>query len=384
MRNEEYWDPERRTVADRSEFRFYADEQASVFGLLGNEVDVLLQFSVAGGKALLTDPDIRTLELKASAHRQIHLRNDVEPFKDKRVRQAMALLVNRRALVDGLLDTKSDIGNDSPFAPVFPSTADVPQRQRDVRKAKELLAAAGMEDGFTVQLEHAGTGSRCPTWRSCCSRTCARPGSRIDLTITDAGTYYGEATFGNSPWLDSTMGITEYGHRGVPNVLLGAPLLSKGTWNGAHFKNDRYDALVKDYMAAVDLDVQRRHGEADPGAAARREPDPLHLLLLLPHRGEERGRRRRGHGDGPHRSQPHRAGGVAMGRFIGKRVVLSLITLFLLSVIVFVGSQVLPGDVGRNILGPFADQRVRRRAQRGARHQPLARHAVPRLDRRAC
>ena len=94
-RNEEYWDPQRRTVADRSEFRFYGDEQASVFGLLGNEVDVLLQFSVAGGKALLTDPDIRTLELEASAHRQIHLRNDVEPFQDKRVRQAMALLVNR-------------------------------------------------------------------------------------------------------------------------------------------------------------------------------------------------------------------------------------------------------------------------------------------------
>ncbi len=46
-----------------------------------------------------------------------------------------------------------------------------------------------------------------------------------------------------------------------------------------------------------------------------------------------------------------------MGRFIGKRVVLSLITLVLLSIIVFIGSQVLPGDIGRAILGPLADQR---------------------------
>jgi peptide/nickel transport system substrate-binding protein len=83
-------------------------------------------------------------------------------------------------------------------------------------------------------------------------------GIRINLSVTDAGTYYGEATFGNSPWLDSTMGITEYGHRGVPNVLLGAPLLSKGSWNAAHFRNERYDALVQDYTAAIDLDVQRR------------------------------------------------------------------------------------------------------------------------------
>jgi len=43
-----------------------------------------------------------------------------------------------------------------------------------------------------------------------------------------------------------------------------------------------------------------------------------------------------------------------MGRFIAKRLGLSLITLILVSVIVFGVSQVLPGDVGRTILGPYA------------------------------
>jgi peptide/nickel transport system permease protein len=45
-----------------------------------------------------------------------------------------------------------------------------------------------------------------------------------------------------------------------------------------------------------------------------------------------------------------------MGRFLLKRLGLAAITLFLLSVIVFFGTQVLPGNVGRRILGPFADQ----------------------------
>jgi peptide/nickel transport system permease protein len=45
-----------------------------------------------------------------------------------------------------------------------------------------------------------------------------------------------------------------------------------------------------------------------------------------------------------------------MGRFLLKRVGLALITLFLLSVFVFIGAQVLPGNVARRILGPFADQ----------------------------
>jgi peptide/nickel transport system permease protein len=45
-----------------------------------------------------------------------------------------------------------------------------------------------------------------------------------------------------------------------------------------------------------------------------------------------------------------------MARFLAKRLALSLITLFILSVIVFAAAQLLPGNVGRNVLGPFADQ----------------------------
>jgi peptide/nickel transport system permease protein len=45
-----------------------------------------------------------------------------------------------------------------------------------------------------------------------------------------------------------------------------------------------------------------------------------------------------------------------MGRFLLKRLGLAAITLFLLSVLVFFGANVLPGNVARRILGPFADQ----------------------------
>ena len=45
-----------------------------------------------------------------------------------------------------------------------------------------------------------------------------------------------------------------------------------------------------------------------------------------------------------------------MGRFILRRLLLSLITLWLLATIVFVIVNVLPNDVGRTILGPFASQ----------------------------
>jgi peptide/nickel transport system permease protein len=41
--------------------------------------------------------------------------------------------------------------------------------------------------------------------------------------------------------------------------------------------------------------------------------------------------------------------------FLARRLALAVVTLWLLSVIVFVGAQVLPGNPGRAILGPFAD-----------------------------
>jgi peptide/nickel transport system permease protein len=45
-----------------------------------------------------------------------------------------------------------------------------------------------------------------------------------------------------------------------------------------------------------------------------------------------------------------------MARFILRRLLLSLVTLWLLATIVFIISNVLPSDVGRTILGPFAPQ----------------------------
>ena len=47
---------------------------------------------------------------------------------------------------------------------------------------------------------------------------------------------------------------------------------------------------------------------------------------------------------------------MSFGRFLLGRLILALLTLWLLSVLVFIASQVLPGDVGSKILGPTADK----------------------------
>jgi peptide/nickel transport system permease protein len=46
-----------------------------------------------------------------------------------------------------------------------------------------------------------------------------------------------------------------------------------------------------------------------------------------------------------------------MRRFIINRILLSVVTLIILSIIIFLGAQILPGNVARKILGPLADQK---------------------------
>ncbi len=255
VRNPAYWG--RPALPARTEFSFFTDQQPQILALEDDQVDVIVQISVQGAQGLLRDPDVRIIDIPASTHRQIHLRCDEGPLADRRVRQAIALSLDRPGLVHGLFQGRARLANDSPFDPLFASTdRSVPQRARDLARARALMREAGHAEGFETTLT-TERQQEIPDLAVLVQNACAQIGIRLNLRIEDAGTYYGTAQFGRSDWLDSTMGITDYGHRGVPNVNLAAPYLSQGAWNAAHFRNPDYDRLVAEYIAATDLAAQR-------------------------------------------------------------------------------------------------------------------------------
>ena len=255
VRNTDYWGTP--ALPDRVEATFYDDYQPQILALQGGEIDVIQQLPVLQAAGLLSDPGFTIIATPSSAHEQVHMRNDADPFKDKRVRQAIALCLDRPKLAQGLMRGKAQLGNDSPFMPAYPSTdKTVAQRALDLAKAKQLMAAAGMKDGFKTTLT-TEKYLEIPDYAVLIQNAVKEIGGDIKLNIMDQGAYYGDAVPGKSPWLDSDMGITDYGHRGVPNVFLQAPLLSTGTWNSAHFNNAEYDTLAKGYIAALDLEAQK-------------------------------------------------------------------------------------------------------------------------------
>ena len=250
VKNPTYWNPS-QPILDSMELKFYADDQSRITSLLGGTSDVVSQFSAATGQSLLNNATFTILGLRSSAHRQIHMRTDTGPFTNKLVRQALAYVIKRPDLVNGLLNGKAEAGNDSPFAPIFPFTdTSVPQRAYDLAKAQQLMSQAGKAAGFAVTL-YTWRGFEIPDLAVAVQSAAKAINITINNQIDDPGTYY------DKYWLNSPLGITDYGHRGVPNVFLTAPLQSTGPWNSAHFANTQYDTLVKQYVAAVDLASQR-------------------------------------------------------------------------------------------------------------------------------
>jgi peptide/nickel transport system substrate-binding protein len=259
-RNEAYWG--KKALPSQTQFTFYDTQNPMILGLTGGTIDVVGQFAVSGAEELLTG-SYNIIKLKSSAHRQLSMRNDQAPFTDPRVRQAIALTLNRPQIVQALFKGYADVGNDSPFAPVFPSTnTTVAQRTQSISKAKSLLSAAGHGSGFSTQMVTENF-VEIPQYAQIIAQSAKEIGVNISLKVESSTQYYGKATFGNSDWLDATMSLVDYGHRGVPNVFLTSPLetynakTGTGTWNAAHFANPQYDKLVAQYIATSDLSTQR-------------------------------------------------------------------------------------------------------------------------------
>ena len=255
VRNTDYWGA--IAAPERCLFNFYDSIQAQVLAMQGGQLHVLLHVPVQGAQSLLADPDFNILALKSSAHEQVHMRCDTGPFADKRVRRAVALCLNREQLVTGMFRGRAVPGNDSPFAPLYPATDPrVPQRRQDLAQARELLAAAGLPQGFKATLT-TERFQELPDFAVVLQNAVRKVGIDLTLNVEDQAAYYGRARFGQSDWLDSTFGMEDYAHRGVPNTYLTASLGSRGTFNAAHFKNAEYDRLVAEYIAALDPAAQR-------------------------------------------------------------------------------------------------------------------------------
>jgi peptide/nickel transport system substrate-binding protein len=270
-KNPNFWG-DNATQPDRMEVGFFGDEAAMVTAFQDGRLDVLYRVSFTAGQSLEAAGTATLSSVPTAQHRQLYMdTRPGQPFADKRVRQALALSIDRDVFIEGLLGGFGVIGNDHPIWQFFPmfDPAAVDQRSVDLDAARALLAEAGFANGFSAPLDTLQF-AEIETLAQLVQSSAAQIGIDFNLNVTDSGTYYQDfwcAFPYEGPCMPGAVGgagIVNYGHRGVPNVYLSSPLRSglddplNAQWNSSHWQNTEYDTLYNQWASAPDLDIQRQ------------------------------------------------------------------------------------------------------------------------------
>ena len=251
---------------DGVDVTYYSDDAAVISALLGNQIDLINQVQFATGRALFNNANAQILAARGATHRQVAMRVDAKnQLKSPLVRQAIALTLDRPAIIKTLFNNLADVGNDSPFAPVYPSTdKSVPQRKKNIALAKKLMAQAGYPRGFKITLTTQRTGE-IPQLAQIIQRSVKAIGIDMKLVILTPTAYFAGSQdgpplgWGTTPWLNAVMNITDWGHRAVPNVLINSAFKTKGVWNAAHYSNKQFDKAANAFFGAIALSDQRKY-----------------------------------------------------------------------------------------------------------------------------
>lgn len=148
--NPAYWgDPPR---LQRILFRRLPDEGALMTALLAGEVDVTSALTLESHPRLEGSPDLVVVARVGHNLAYLALNNERPPFTDPRVRRAVALAIDRPALVSDLLGGHGEAAR-NPLPPSFWGYATrTRELVHDPAAARRLLGQAGLGQGFEAAI----------------------------------------------------------------------------------------------------------------------------------------------------------------------------------------------------------------------------------------
>jgi peptide/nickel transport system substrate-binding protein len=247
VRYDGYWQSG-RPYLDEVVITDYSDPTSQVNALLAGEVDVVNLLS-ADVIAIVESQGKNILISDGGGWNPFTMRVDAAPFSDRRVRQALRLVVDRPQMLEILFGGHGTIGNDVFGIWAADYDHSLPQRHQDIDQAKSLLKAAGHE-GLTVQLVSSDIGQGTVQAAEVLAQQAAAAGMNVrvsQVTVDDFfGTSYLKWVFAQDYW---------YFNFYLPQVSLAT--LPTSPFNECHFDNPRYNSLYQQAIATID-DAKRQ------------------------------------------------------------------------------------------------------------------------------
>lgn len=145
VRFDDYWGS--APLLERMTFIEITDPPARALAIQAGDVDLVLGIMPPDMAPLEADPNVNVIRRMSLGTDYIGFNNTIAPWNDVRVRQAVNYAFNAQAVVDAVF-----MGQGAPQAGPIPAiafgAADLEPFPYDVERARELMAEAGLEDGF--------------------------------------------------------------------------------------------------------------------------------------------------------------------------------------------------------------------------------------------
>jgi len=254
MRNPHYW---RAGLPKPSciELSGISESVSRISAILSGGADVATAVDPATAATLKDNPDATVVAAPAGTSITMGMFIDTPPFTDKRVREAMKLVIDRDAMVKTALLGFGFGGNDNPVPPNSPDSYRRDLISRDVAKAKQLLAGAGYPNGLTVDLYTGDVFPGTMAMVQSYQQMAADAGIKVNLVVVPGTEYW------DSIWLKKPFSVSNWGARPT-SVALAVAYRKNAKWNETHWYRDDYDALLDKAKLTADADQRRKLYEA--------------------------------------------------------------------------------------------------------------------------
>ena len=244
VRNENFW-RSGQPYFDQVVILDLPNADARVNAFLGGQVDAITDVPFAQVPIIQRRRNLKLYESQTGGWLPISMRVDVEPFKDVRVREAFKLIADRKQMVGQALSQHGRIGNDvySPFDLCY-AGGSFPQRQKNIRRARALLSAAGHEN-LTVDLVTSPQQAGMVEAALVFAETAKEAGVTVNVKNVDGGVLYGDEYL-KWPFSMDFWGTRNY----LSQVAAGS--LPTSSFNETHWNDPEFNKLYRQALAETD------------------------------------------------------------------------------------------------------------------------------------
>ncbi len=225
------------------------DPAAAVSALAGKQVDGLYLADIVQLEALQKLPHVQLYQT-TTAYTATARMQPVKPFDDKRVRQAMRYAIDANTILQLAHRGLGSAGEHHHVSPVHPEYAKLPPFQRDVARAKKLLADAGYPNGIDVELACRPQ----PAWELLAVQAMVEQwkeaGIRVKINVMPSTQYW-------EVWTKVPFGFTTWAHRPLGVMSLGLAYRSGVPWNESKYSNKDFDSLLSQAEGTLDVNQRR-------------------------------------------------------------------------------------------------------------------------------